>query len=239
MYPPVGGDAAAGVLNEGAGHDIRTHLGGLQLLHELPVAVIHKHQDIGVCSLGGGDDLADLPDGQGLPDGIAPGTLDHQELGVFLPDCCLDAGDVGAEVFRHIHLAVFDTQLEHISGGISCDAQDAQEGVVGRAEGGDHQISRAQNAHEGAGDGMGAVHKLAADQARFRAEDLGENFIQGIPAQVIVAVAGGTHQVGGADPVLLKGQKHFLGIVLGHPVDLCKRFPTALLRLGGKLPGLF
>ncbi len=46
-----GRQSAARVLDEGADHKVCTHLGGLQRLHKLAVAVIHQHSGIGVIVL--------------------------------------------------------------------------------------------------------------------------------------------------------------------------------------------
>ena len=55
-----GGNAAAGVFDKAARDQIRAHCQGLTGLGKLAVAVVHKHHNIGVGSLGGFYHLLDL-----------------------------------------------------------------------------------------------------------------------------------------------------------------------------------
>ena len=139
-----------------------------------------------------------------------------------LPYRPADFGDIRTEILGHVYLTVGNAHLLKVARRVSGDAQHALEGIIGRTKGRNHQIAGTQNAHQRAGDGMGAIDKLATHQAGFRPKHLGENLIQGISAQVVIAVAGGAHQMGCADPVLLKRLQHFFGIFLGNGVDPVK-----------------
>ena len=69
---------------------------------------------------------------------------------------------------------------------------------------------------------MGPVDKAHPHQGILCAEDIGINFIQLIPAQVVVTVAGSAGKIGLGHPVLLKGGEHLLGILLRDGIDAGK-----------------
>ena len=102
-----GGNSAAGVLNQGTGHNVGSYLRGLDVLHKLAVAVVHEHQNIRIGPLGGFNDLADLPHGQRRTEGIAPGALDHQELCMGLLHRPADFGDIRTEILGHVCWVAF------------------------------------------------------------------------------------------------------------------------------------
>ena len=78
---------------------------------------------------------------------------------------------------------------------------------------------------------MGAVDELDAHQSGLGAEDLGIDLVQLVPAQVVVAVAGGAGKVGVGHPVVLEGLQHPLGVLLGDGVDAVKLLPQLGLGL--------
>ena len=69
---------------------------------------------------------------------------------------------------------------------------------------------------------MGAVYELDAHQRGLRAENVGIDLIQGLAAQIVIAVAGRAGKAGLRDPVVLEGLHHLAGVVLGHDVDFLK-----------------
>ena len=69
---------------------------------------------------------------------------------------------------------------------------------------------------------MGTVHKADAHKSGLRPEYLGIDFIQGLPAQVVIAVAGGAGKAGLGHLVVLKGLHDPPGVLLGQSVDLGK-----------------
>ena len=101
-------------------------------------------------------------------------------------------------------------------------SHDPQEGIIRRAHGGQQHVPRSQGPEQGAGDGVGAVDELDAYQGRLSAEEVGVDLVQLVPAQVVVAVAGGAGEVSVGHPVLLKGGQHPGGILLGNGVDAGK-----------------
>ncbi len=66
---------------------------------------------------------------------------------------------------------------------------------------------------------MGAVDELYPHQGVLGVEEVGEDQVQGIPAQIVVAVASGAGEVGFRHPVLLESGQHLLGVLLGNGVD--------------------
>ena len=81
---------------------------------------------------------------------------------------------------------------------------------------------------------MGAVDELHPHQGVLRAENIGVNLIQGVPAQVVIAVAGGAGEVGLRHPVLLEGGEHLLRILLRHRVNAGELLRQVRLGLGGQ-----
>ncbi len=64
---------------------------------------------------------------------------------------------------------------------------------------------------------MGAVDELDAHQSSLRTKEVSINFVQLVPAQIVVAVAGGGGEVLGADAVFLHSQED-LGLVDLRPL---------------------
>ena len=99
------------------------------------------------------------------------------------------------------------------------DADDLLQGVIGHPHGRKQLVTGQQIGTEGNGQGMGAAGDLGPYQGGFRVEHIGIDLFQGIPAQVIVAVAGGGGKTGGGDPVFLHGRQNLGLIVLGHGIN--------------------
>ena len=72
----------------------------------------------------------------------------------------------------------------------------------------------------------------AVTQVYEGVEEVGVDQVQGIPAQIVVAVAGGAGEVGLGHPVLLEGGQHLLGVLLGDGVDAGKLLRQVGLSLG-------
>ena len=113
-------------------------------------------------------------------------------------------------------------------------ADDTQEGIVGGPHSGDQDIPRLQRTEEGTGDGVGTVDKLNPDQGVLRAENIGVDLIQFIPAQVVISVAGGAGKISLGHPVLLKRGEHLAGVLLRDCVNAVKLGPQIGLSLGGQ-----
>ena len=101
-------------------------------------------------------------------------------------------------------------------------ADGPQHGVVGGAHGGHQHVPRLQRPEQGGGDGVGAVDELQPNQSGLRPEQLGVDLVQLVPAQVVIAIAGGAGEIALRHPVLLKGGQHPGGILLGDGVDAGK-----------------
>ena len=81
---------------------------------------------------------------------------------------------------------------------------------------------------------MGAIDKLNPHQRVLGAEQIGVNLVQLIPAQIVIAVSGGTGKIVFRHPVLLERRQHPLGIGLGNGVNTGKLLSKPLLRLSGQ-----
>ena len=156
-----GGQAAPGVLDEGAHHQVCPHMGGLQGLHELPVAVVHQDGGVGI---GRPDHPAHLPDlrhGQGRPGGVALGALDQHRLHPGIGGRLGHPLQVGLVVLQ-LHLAVLHAVV--LQGAVSIPGRpdDPQQGVVRRAHRGHQHVPGLQRPIQSAGDGVGPVDELDA-----------------------------------------------------------------------------
>ena len=110
-------------------------------------------------------------------------------------------------------------------------SNDTQQGVVRSAHRGHQHVPGLQRPIQGAGDGVGAVDELDAHQGGLRAEELGIDLVQLVPAQVVIAVAGGAGKISLRHPVILEGLQHPDGIFLRNGVDAVKLLSQVLLRL--------
>ena len=206
-------------------------------LYKLAVAVIHQDGGVGV---GGLNDLARLPDlghRQRGPGGVALGALDEHRLHPGVGGRLGHALQVGL-VVKEFHLTILDAVVFQGAVTLVHHSDNSQHGVVGRAHGGHQHVPRLQAAVQSAGNGVGAVDKLDSHQGGFGAEDLGVDFVQLVPAQVVVAVAGGTGKVGIGHPAVLERLQHPLGVLLGDSVNAGKLLPQLGLGLLAQLTHL-
>ena len=116
-----GGNAAAGVLDEAAHHEVCTGLAGFFLLGELAVAVVHKDDDVGVSSAGGVGHLADGVEVEGVALQVAAAALDVADLRArgFLGDELIVRGKVGLQR----GLVVLDAVIHQGSGAFALAIQ--------------------------------------------------------------------------------------------------------------------
>ena len=216
-----GGQAAAGVFDEGAHHQVGPHVGGLDGLHELPVAVVHDDRRVGIGLL---DDAAHLPDlrhRQGRAGGVPLGALDEHRLHPGAGGRLGHSIQVGL-VVKELYLLILDAVVFQGPVALVHRADHPQQGVVGGPHSGYQHVPRLQTAVQGGGDSVGTVDELDAYQGGLGAEDLGVDLVQLVPAQVVVAVAGGTGEVGVCYPMGLEGVQHPGGVLLGDGVDTGK-----------------
>ena len=213
-----GGQAAAGVFNEGTHHQVGPHVGGLHGLHELPVAVVHDDRRVRVGLLDHAAHLPDLRHRQGGAGRVPLGALDEHRLHPGIGGRLGHPLQVGL-VVKKFYLPVFDAVVFQGTVSLVHRADHPQQGVVGGPHSGHQHVPRLQTAVQGGGDGVGAVDELDAHQGGLGAEDLGVDLVQLVPAQVVVAVAGGAGEVGVGHPVGLEGVQHPGGVLLGDGVD--------------------
>ena len=79
---------------------------------------------------------------------------------------------------------------------------------------------------------MGAVDELHPHQGIFGAEQLREDLIQLVPAEIVIAVAGGPGKIGLRHPVLLKSGQDLAGVLLRDGINAVELVPQPGLRLG-------
>ena len=114
-----------------------------------------------------------MGDGKGIPQGIPSGAL---YVGHFYPfDRLWDGGVIGGAVGQQIQLPVVDTEILEGTGALSPDANNLLHGVIRRAGEGEQHIPGPQHPKQGGGEGMGAGHKVVADQGILRPDDLGKD----------------------------------------------------------------
>src|SRR5699024_3143763 len=140
--PADGGQPAAGVFDETAYSHVRPHVGGLDDIHKLTVAVVHHADHVGLYGFAEPDQLPDLLHGEGGAGGVALAALDGDELGS-LVDGRADGRVVEGAVGQQVRLPVGDAVLRQGAGG-GADADDLLEGVIGRPHRGEDLIPRQQ-----------------------------------------------------------------------------------------------
>ena len=215
-----GGDAAAGVLDEAAHHEVCTCLAGFFLLGELAVAVVHKDDDVGVGGTCGVGDLADGVEVEGVALQVAAAALDVADLRArgFLGDELIVRGKVGLQR----GLVVLDAVIHQGSGAFALAIQtdDAFQRVIRTARGSQQGIACPQQAKEGHGQRMGAALELAAHQCIFGAHHLGKDLLELGAAGVPQAVAGGTQHIGGGHLSVRKCFQHLELVVVADVLHL-------------------
>ena len=78
---------------------------------------------------------------------------------------------------------------------------------------------------------MGAVDELETHQRVLCAKNVCVDFIQLVPPQIVITVAGGPGKIALGHAMLLKGGQDLLGIFLRNGVDSFKLLPQLPLRL--------
>ena len=215
-----GGDAAAGVLDEAAHHEVCTGLAGFFLLGELAVAVVHKDDDVGVGGAGGVGHLADGVEVEGVALQVAAAALDVADLRArgFLGDELIVRGKVGLQR----GLVVLDAVIHQGSGAFALAIQtdDPFQRVIRTARGGQQGIACPQQTKEGHGQRVGAALELTAHQCIFGAHHLGKDLLELGAAGVPQAVAGGTQHIGGGHLGVRKGFQHLELVVVADVLHL-------------------
>ena len=206
-----GGKAAAGVFNQAAHGHVRAYVGGFDGFHKLAVAVVHHDGNAGLDIFAEGNQLADLPDGEGGAGGVALGALNGDELRLFV-DGLTDAVIVKAAVGEQVYLPVSNAVFRQRAGAFP-DADDLLQGVVGHTHRGEQLVTGQQIGAEGDGEGVGAAGDLRAHQRGLGVEHVGVDPLQIVPAEIVIAVAGGSGEAGGGDPVFLHRPQH-LGLIV-------------------------
>ena len=215
-------DAAAGIFDKGADYKVSACIAGLEGIGKFPVAVVHHDANGGVNGFHGLDDSADLRHGQGSTVLIAARALDHHARHILIPDGFGDGGIVGAAVRGEVDLAVVDTVKFERAKAVAGNADGGAQGIIRRTGDREDLLARLCKREHGSCQGMGAVDKLDAHKGGFRTENVGVDFIQGLTAQIVVAVAGGAGKAGVGDAVVLESLHNLSGILPRDRVDLPK-----------------
>ena len=203
-----GGDAAAGVLDEAAHHEVGTGLAGFFRLGELAIAVVHKDDDLRVGGAGG---VGDLPDGgqiERIPLQIAPAALDVADLG---PRCLLgDEVIIRGEIRLQRGFVVLHAVIHQSAGALALAVQtdDAFQRIVGAAGGSQQGVPCPQQAEQGHGQRMGAALELAADEGILGPHHFCKDLLQLGAAGIPQAVTGGAQHIGGGHLGVRKGFQH-------------------------------
>ena len=234
-----GCDAAARILDEAAGHQIGAHLGRLQGIGELTIAVVHHDHRLGACLMHCLSQGADGLNGQSSPGGVAPAALDQSKSGPALRAYPDDLRQVRLIVLVGVHLTVADAIFQKRARFMSHNADGSLEGVIGRAEEGDHLVSRPQDPEQGANECVGAADHLDPHQCVLSAEGGGKHLIQDLPAPVIRAIACRSGKIGLRHPMGLEGGKDLLRIFAGDLINSRKGRRNGLVRLSGQLQDPF
>ena len=160
--------------------------------------------------------------GEGGTCGIALGTLNSDELGIFV-DCGSDALIVEGAVVEQIHLTVGHAVLGQRAGA-GTDANDLLERVVGSAYRAEKLVAGQQIGAQRYSQGMSTAGDLRTHKGSLRVEHVSINVFQVVTAHIIVAVAGGCGKAGGGNPVFLHGRQDLCLVILCNAVNGIEAF---------------
>ena len=155
---------------------------------------------------------------------------------------------VGHAALQQRHLVVFHAELRQGAAALArvADADDPFQGVVRAAGGGQQGVPRPQHAEEGHRQGVGSGEEVGPAEGVLGPHHLGEEGVQLVPPGVVVAVAGGAHQMGGGHLLVGEGLEHLHLVVVADGVHLLKIRPAELHGLlvqlqkaGGKVEKFF
>ena len=184
-------------------------------LDKFAVAVVHHDDAVRGLLFGNGCNPLNVLHKQGRPQAVAPGALDihHFDTRVDFP---LHGVIIGGSVFTQVDLPVFDAELLQRTVAVSGQTDDAPQGIIGHSGHAEHHVAGTEHAEQGHGQGMGTADKVVTHQRILRAQRRGIHLIQGVPAPVAVAIAGGGNKVAFADAGFNKGGQHFLLVIVLH-----------------------
>ena len=202
-----GGEGAAQILDQRTGHQVGPHSGGFELLHQLAIAVVDKHQATGLQRLHPLTEPSDRGHRQGGTPAVAAAALDQHHPG---------GSRQGLSQPRLIHQAlgrerqfvVGDAELSQGAGAAAPQADHFFQSVVGAAGEREQPIARPQHPEEGCGDGMGAAHELHPHGGGLGLQHPGEHPVQGFAALVAVAVAAHRGEVLHPQALGREGRQH-------------------------------
>ena len=217
-----GGDAAAGVLDKAAGHQVSAHSQRLADLGEFAVAVVHEDDRLVVDAAHRLHNFFNRSQIKRIALGVAAAALDMHHRGGF----CLfgNVGVVGGKVRQQRALVVVYTILPQGAAALArlADADHALQRVVGAACGGQQGVARAQQAEQCHRQRVGAAHKLRAHQRRLGSHAAGKDLLQLIAAVVPDAVAAAAPEMAGLDAAIGEGAQHFKLVEIPDLLDMGK-----------------
>ena len=217
-----GGDAAAGVLDETACHDVRTEGYRLGGLGELAVAVVHKDHSVGVSPAGGVGHLLNRRQAKGVALGVAAAALNvHHCRGLGLLG---NQVIVGRKVRQQRALVVVYAELPQRTAALAriTDADDAFQRVIGAAGGGQQGIAGAQQAKQRHGQRVCAAHKLWAHEGGLGPHAAGKDLFQLVAAVVPHAITAGPPEMPRLDAAVGEGTQHFQLVVVANLLHMGK-----------------
>ena len=231
---PGGGQPAPRVFDQAAHAHVRAEVGGLVFANEFPVAVIHHDENVRADSVHGLHGFLHFLGPQGRPPGVAPAALDQNHPGVGLQRR-QHAGHVDLRlIFGHFHLRVGNAHFLQIPRRVPGKADHRFHGVVGRAGNGQQFVPRQQQPEQAQGKRRGAAGDGRPHDGAFRPEKPGENPLQSVPADVIVAVARGGGKVPRGNVLRPESVQHPPGVFDFRFLQGGKHGRAVLFRLGNQ-----
>ena len=216
------GDAAAGVLDETARHDVRAEGDGLGGLGELAVAVVHENHRVRVGFACGVRDLLNRGKVKRIALGVAAAALDVYHRGGL--GLLGDQVIVGGEVRQQRALVVVHAKLPQRAAALArvSDADDAFQRVIRAARGGQQGVAGAQQTEQRDGQCVGAAHELRAHQCGLGPHAAGKDLLQLVAAVVPDAVAAGPPEMPCLDAAVGEGAQHFELVVVADLLHMGK-----------------
>ena len=210
--PARGGDAAAGIFDQRPDGDVGAALRRLRLFDKFAVTVVDEDAAFKAAFPHEGAGGGDLFLAERVSPFIAARALNEHDLDGRVRKPRTDAVIVELP-FRQIAFfegnAVVGQRADALAG------DHLVQGVVRVTGDGKESVARTQEAEQPHGEGVRTRKDVGRNDAGFRAEDVGKQGAEGIPALVAVAVAAGGREVAQGDAVVLEGLQYLFLIMIG------------------------
>ena len=235
--------SAAWILDQGSCHNVRTNICRLFDMQKLPIAVIHKTDELWVDSMHKGspffDELRidavhegspffDLLDRDGFSPAVSGGTLqtDHSRI---RRDGFCESIKINSALRSKFHLVICNAEILEGAFAVAAYPDGFFQRIIRSAGAVDHFIAGSQNACESKAERVGTIDDDRPDKGCFRMEHVCEQAFCRISAHIIIAIACVPGEMPVADTVLLECVQNLVLVVSHNVIQLIEKRTDFLL----------